>query len=170
MREVYSFRRKKNIILWGKEDRNTYLMYDGFYYKIGQAYEPEKRLKSLRIASPNITLICYGKKINECHLHKLFSHKRVEGEWFDLDKNDVSCIKRLITKGIRKITDLTVPYVEERNLKTWYKQKRIIEQYKRLSDFIKYRPEVYELVKNKRWFEWEYGEKHRKILAKNKKP
>lgn len=161
----YIYSQNRTVKIWERGDKNTYLMYDGFYYKIGQSYEPEKRLKSLRIGSPNIKLICYGKKINECHLHKLFANKRIEGEWFDLDKNDVTCIKKLITKGVRNLSVLSVPYVEENNLNTWHKQKRIIEQYKRLSDFIKYRPDVYELVKDKHWFKSNYK---KTCIIKNK--
>lgn len=71
-----------------KEGCNTYLVFDGKYYKIGKSKEPESRLKSLRTANPAVELICYSQKITEIELHTLYYNSNVGNEWFDLKEKD----------------------------------------------------------------------------------
>lgn len=67
----------------------TYLVYDGQYYKIGESVDPNKRLVGLRTANPSVSLVCYGDQVSEKKMHSIFSKKRVAGEWFNLNQQDV---------------------------------------------------------------------------------
>jgi hypothetical protein len=64
----------------------TYLMFDGNLYKIGKSNNPEKRLKQLKTANPNIQLLAITEKITEDFLHNQFNEYRVTGEWFLFDE------------------------------------------------------------------------------------
>ena len=74
----------------------TYIMTDGVCYKIGQSYDPYSRLKNIKTGNIRIKMVHYGDNISEKSLHKLFQHKHVELEWYDLDENDVSSIKNML--------------------------------------------------------------------------
>ena len=52
-----------------KKEIFTYIMFDGSYFKIGQSTQPEKRLKQIKTANPNVSLLCYGNKITEKYLY-----------------------------------------------------------------------------------------------------
>ncbi len=76
----------------------VYLMKDTStnYHKIGFSKTPEYRERTLQSEKPTIEMICYKKlpsrKIAESFekaLHHVFADKRVRGEWFNLDSNDV---------------------------------------------------------------------------------
>lgn len=80
----------------------TYLMFDGRYYKIGMAQDPEARRKDLE-TSPGIKikLIETSAYIKEKTLHKTFRSVRVKSnphlkEWFDLGPKDLSLCLRLM--------------------------------------------------------------------------
>lgn len=80
----------------------SYLMHDGDYYKIGKSRNPVRRLKDLRTGNIKCRLICYGKGVTEEYLHKLYASKKINLEWFDLDKDDISQIKHMLSNGIPK--------------------------------------------------------------------
>ena len=76
----------------------VYLMKDvsNNYYKIGISKTPEYRERTLQSEKPTIEMICNKKlparKIAEAFekaLHTAFAEKRIRGEWFKLDDNDV---------------------------------------------------------------------------------
>ena len=76
----------------------VYLMFDkntGFY-KIGESLTPNHREKTLQSEKPTIEIIFVSKlteKNKERELHKLFKQKRVRGEWFILESQDIEIIK-----------------------------------------------------------------------------
>ena len=79
----------------------VYLMYDSSngYYKIGISNQPEYRERTLQSEKPTIEKICAKSYPNrtiasaiESALHKAYDSKRLRGEWFALDANDVSAI------------------------------------------------------------------------------
>ena len=79
----------------------VYLMYDSTnsYYKIGISNNPEYRERTLQSEKPTIERICAKEFPNraiasaiESALHKTFESKRLRGEWFALDDNDVNAI------------------------------------------------------------------------------
>lgn len=79
----------------------VYLMYDTStgYYKIGISNNPEYRERTLQSEKPTIEKIIAKAYPNrtiagaiESALHKSYDLKRLRGEWFALDANDVSAI------------------------------------------------------------------------------
>ena len=63
-------------------------------YKIGFSKDPDKRIKELKTGNPSKLSILYRfptthKRKIETSLHNLYSHKRKDGEWFDLNSVDV---------------------------------------------------------------------------------
>jgi len=77
-------------------------MFDNSLYKIGRSNNPKKRLSNIKVGNIDISLVCYGLGVSEKKLHKLYSEKRVDGEWFDLSKNDVNNITHLISREFTK--------------------------------------------------------------------
>jgi len=77
----------------------VYLMRDhtNNYYKIGISKTPEYRERTLQSEKPSIEMICNKKlpsrKIAEAFekaLHIAYADKRIRGEWFNLDDNDLA--------------------------------------------------------------------------------
>lgn len=74
----------------------TYLMFDGYHYKIGKSINPEVRLKNFQTGNPRIKLVAYGKAINENELHKRFQKQNIGGEWFFFDEYHIQIILYLL--------------------------------------------------------------------------
>lgn len=79
----------------------VYLMHDtsNGYYKIGISNQPEYRERTLQSEKPTIEKICAKAYPNrtiagaiESALHKAYESKRLRGEWFSLDANDITAI------------------------------------------------------------------------------
>jgi len=76
----------------------VYLLKSGTYYKIGASIQVNKRIRTLRTLPPfDINLVCTIETDDmyklERQLHARFSNKRVNGEWFELEPDDVAYIK-----------------------------------------------------------------------------
>lgn len=74
------------------------------YYKIGKTINPTNRMKTFTVKLPfeveYLALIpTQDRHSLERELHKLFDNKRVNGEWFQLDANDVAHIKNLAVQS-----------------------------------------------------------------------
>jgi hypothetical protein len=91
----------KNIVNIKQEECFLYLMKDtsNGFYKIGISNNPEYRERTLQSEKPTIELIVSKKfpsrKITETFeksFHSTFSEKRIRGEWFELDNDDVNTI------------------------------------------------------------------------------
>jgi len=70
------------------------------YHKIGISNHPDYKEKTLQSEKPTIEMVSNKRFPNrkiaasfEQALHQAYSEKRVRGEWFDLDKDDVNDIK-----------------------------------------------------------------------------
>lgn len=83
-----------------KLNQKVYLVRQGTEYKIGVARDPQRRMSG--IAAP--TCKSYPKELIltmtnddplalERHLHMVFKHKQVSGEWFALSDLDIEWIK-----------------------------------------------------------------------------
>ena len=79
----------------------VYLMYDrsNNYFKIGISNNPEYRERTLQSEKPTIEKLCAKEYPNraiasaiENALHKTYENKRLRGEWFSLDADDVIAI------------------------------------------------------------------------------
>lgn len=69
-------------------------------YKIGKTVDPDNRMKTFSVKLPfEVDYVCVIQSDDmhtlETELHAKFEHKRVNGEWFDLDETDVEYIKSL---------------------------------------------------------------------------
>jgi len=74
---------------------HVYLMYDKStgHTKIGRSFKPQQREKTLISDKSSIELFFVSPHCEssiEKELHKIFKHKRVRGEWFDLNEEDHS--------------------------------------------------------------------------------
>lgn len=72
------------------------------HYKIGRTRNPENRIKTFGIQLPfEVEYVCLIKTTNmvelENALHMRFSSKRINGEWFNLDTEDVAYLRELAT-------------------------------------------------------------------------
>ncbi len=81
-----------------------YLLKCGEFYKIGFSETPRKRVHSFRTGSPHPILLIHTLKTPhyktvEKVLHRHFSEKRHQGEWFRLTDEDVAYIKSLNAIG-----------------------------------------------------------------------
>jgi hypothetical protein len=84
------------------EECHVYLMHDttNNFHKIGISNKPEYREKTLQGDKPTIELICskefpnrgIAKSIEQA-LHGNYASKRIRGEWFELNNNDVTDIQ-----------------------------------------------------------------------------
>lgn len=76
-----------------------YVLKVGDMYKIGKSVSPRGRIGTLKTACPfEIEVFAVYKTIDlhrtEKMLHDVFSEKRIRGEWFKLDKEDLSFFDR----------------------------------------------------------------------------
>lgn len=86
-----------------KKDQSGYvylLKSDNGHHKIGKAKNPEDRLKTFTVKLPfHVEYICTIKtndmRVLEETLHERFANKRIDGEWFNLETEDIEYIKGL---------------------------------------------------------------------------
>ena len=99
---------KEDINDTDKNDKGTcyvYLMIDttNNFYKIGISNNPRYREHTLQSDKPTIELICAKEypsrtiaEAIESALHKAYANKRIRGEWFNLEDNDIIEIKQTL--------------------------------------------------------------------------
>jgi hypothetical protein len=82
----------KNILQNSKY--KTYLMIDERtgYVKIGKSHHPRYREATLQSENPSVLLHSLCDYNVEVYLHRLYEEKRIRGEWFDLDIDDIKHI------------------------------------------------------------------------------
>lgn len=95
-RNLYKSYREKDFFIKQDElkknrDQKTYIMFDSNtgYHKIGKSISATKREKTLQSEKPTIKLVLICEENIESYLHKKYSEKRIRGEWFDLDADDL---------------------------------------------------------------------------------
>ncbi|MBV9991457.1 MAG: GIY-YIG nuclease family protein [Alphaproteobacteria bacterium] len=81
------------------DDGFVYLIRSGRFYKIGRSVAVGQRERQLKIQLPEKTATVHDIRTDdpvgiEAYWHRRFSNKRKNGEWFDLDAQDVSAFKR----------------------------------------------------------------------------
>ena len=81
------------------EDGFVYLLKSGRFYKIGKATHAGARERQLQIQLPEAAAHVHVIRTDdpagiEAYWHQRFAAKRKNGEWFDLDRDDVSAFKR----------------------------------------------------------------------------
>ncbi len=81
------------------EDGFVYLLKSGRYYKIGRSISVGQRERQLSIQLPEKAGIVHHIRTDdpvgiEAYWHKRFEAKRKNGEWFDLNSDDVNIFRR----------------------------------------------------------------------------
>lgn len=82
-----------------REIGEVYLFKSGRYYKIGKTNDAVRRGNEIRVQLPEKTEMIHSIKTDdpsgiEAYWHKRFDLKRMNGEWFDLNSNDIKTFKR----------------------------------------------------------------------------
>ena len=84
-----------------KPKGQIYIMECGGYYKIGVSKNIKQRQKQLNKRPFKVNII-YKSPINEDYysmekeLHTQYDDKRINGEWFNLNQNDIETIKTIL--------------------------------------------------------------------------
>lgn len=78
----------------------VYILQAGPFFKIGYSKDVDKRVSQLSTLPPfdlDLLFVIYAKNAPslETALHKRFADKRKNGEWFELDEEDVTWLKTL---------------------------------------------------------------------------
>lgn len=72
--------------------------------KLGRTNNIDRRMKALKTADPTISVLYTLEVIDdrkaEASLHAIFAAKRIHGEWFILDKNDLDLLHRIFTMHV----------------------------------------------------------------------
>lgn len=113
-RASYSQYRRHKYPTWTRWDLRigyVYLMYFslGDIYKIGVSQNVERRLNDIRSYIPISLTIEHIIKtddtaIVESSFHEYFHDKRIQGEWFDLDKSDIDLFKSMQEVSVHWLT------------------------------------------------------------------
>jgi hypothetical protein len=79
---------------------NVYLLRAGPYYKIGVSTQVDERIKQLSTLPPFDIELLHTLPTDDMYklekqLHERYADKRKNGEWFELDQDDVEYIKGL---------------------------------------------------------------------------
>ncbi len=77
----------------------VYLLKSGRYYKVGKAVAPDRRRYEIGLQLPEKTEAVHSIETDdpsgiEVYWHHRFRDKRLNGEWFDLTRDDVRAFKR----------------------------------------------------------------------------
>jgi len=78
-----------------------YLAKAGDFYKVGTSSNPAKRVAEIQTCCPlEVRLIgeWRGEYEEEAQIHAMIVDKRVRGEWYDLDAEDVAAIGRVLSR------------------------------------------------------------------------
>jgi hypothetical protein len=84
-------------------------------FKIGKASNVNARFAQIKTSSPVQVFLVYVTPYDESvqdlerHYHELFATKRIKGEWFALNKDDVLCIIPETEVQRREVIDLLSP-------------------------------------------------------------
>lgn len=75
---------------------------NGTHYKIGRTSSPNDRMRTFKLKLPfpvefKILIKCDDMYALERDFHKHFASKRVSGEWFTLDKEDLKYIRSFVS-------------------------------------------------------------------------
>lgn len=99
---VFKKEKIKDNSLFDCKKYKTYIMYDSTFkaYKIGKSINPNAREKTLGAQFPRIALFAVCDENIETHIHRKYKSKRIRGEWFDLNNND---LKEIISLGFKII-------------------------------------------------------------------
>lgn len=76
----------------------VYVLKSAFGYKVGRTRNVPARMRAFGVHLPFVYTIPLCAWFDDCHeaerrYHAIFAGKRINGEWFDLDENDIRRIR-----------------------------------------------------------------------------
>ncbi len=82
----------------GQRSGVVYVLRSAYGYKVGRTRNLPSRMRTFGVKLPFLYTIPLCAWFDDCvaaerHYHDLFSHKRINGEWFDLDESDLARIR-----------------------------------------------------------------------------
>lgn len=77
-----------------KERVRTYIIRDThtLNVKIGRSTNPYFRLNQLKVANPNLQMVCISNKNCELEIHRLYKKYKVGREWFQIPESEIKKI------------------------------------------------------------------------------
>lgn len=82
------------------EDDSLYIIKSGDLYKIGYSSSFSKRIKNYKVHNPDLKILLVIKTSDafdlEQTLHTKYKDKRIKGEWFNLDVDDITEITSIL--------------------------------------------------------------------------
>lgn len=77
----------------------VYVLKSAYGYKVGRTRNVPARMRAFGVQLPIAYTIPLCAWFDDCHAaerryHEMFAGKRINGEWFDLDENDIQLIRR----------------------------------------------------------------------------
>lgn len=107
--EIHEVKNKPTTWIKPKEEApaqpgHIYVVRSGEHFKIGKASDLKARLSTHQTSSPELLDVVIAVEVDdmthtERELHEIFSEKRVRGEWFKLDGQDLETLTRYFTDG-----------------------------------------------------------------------
>ena len=76
----------------------VYVLKSAYGYKVGRSNNPPARMRAFGVKLPIVYTIPLCVWFDDCHVaerryHDMFASKRINGEWFDLDDDDIQHIR-----------------------------------------------------------------------------
>lgn len=76
----------------------VYVLKSAYGYKVGRTRNVPARMRTFGVHLPFVYTITLCAWFDDCHVaehryHRMFSSKRINGEWFDLDEADIQQIR-----------------------------------------------------------------------------
>ncbi|WP_083280330.1 GIY-YIG nuclease family protein [Pseudomonas citronellolis] len=83
----------------GEKAGVVYVLKSAYGYKVGRTRSVPNRMRAFGVQLPFVYTIPLCAWFDDCHsaerrYHEMFAGKRINGEWFDLDENDIQQIRR----------------------------------------------------------------------------
>ena len=115
-RRAYSESRRQSRLKTNEDNVKIYLIKDNDtgYVKIGSSVNPARRFSemcnqknpAITVGNRNYSLIFTSRVVlrsEEAVMHKMFSSKRISGEWFELNNDDINNVR--LTYGERTVNE-----------------------------------------------------------------
>lgn len=97
----------KPFVFFGGEEkkkvqpRQVYFLECGGKYKVGVTKELDRRIRELDCRPFKVTLLAHSRMMEEAfeveqEIHEFLENKKIEGEWYNLNLDEVESIKKMV--------------------------------------------------------------------------